>query len=495
MPKIQGDVIIRFDAVTFEYSAHVKTLDEASFTVREGSKITLMGQNGAGKTTIFNLIQKKIGPTEGTISVRERATIGTAEQTIPREWLPLTVREFFEKAFLHSTSSGQAGKKVYDIDPRIAKVLDAVNLKIPTDRKVQVLSGGQQARLLLAFALIQNPDILLLDEPTNNLDKAGIEHLTKFLIDYEKTLLVISHDAGFLNAFSDGVLYLDTKSHKIEQYAGNYFDVVAEISRRIERERALNVRLEKEIQHRKDQANFFAQKGGKMRDVARKMWEKIEELEEDIVDVREEDKAIRTFTIPSRTFPGPIVELTSVQIMKDHKFVTKKIEKLVLKKGDHLLLTGPNGIGKTTLLESLATEKMKGATITEGVKIGFYRQDFSTLSFEDTAYKVLSDVMESGSEERLRSVAAQFLISAGLLKNKVKDLSEGQKGLLSFARLVLLEPDLLLLDEPTNHINFRHLPAIAEAIKNFRGALILVSHMKSFVEDVNIKQTLDLGAL
>jgi ATP-binding cassette subfamily F protein 3 len=123
-------------------------------------------------------------------------------------------------------------------------------------RKIKELSGGQQARLLLAYALIQKPDILLLDEPTNNLDAEGIAHLTAFLMLYEKTVLVISHDADFLNAFTDGVLNLDVRTKKVEQYVGNYFDVVAQIAAQIEREERKNAQLLKNIQDRKDKANL-----------------------------------------------------------------------------------------------------------------------------------------------------------------------------------------------------------------------------------------------
>ncbi len=195
--------------------------------------------------------------------------------------------------------------------------------------------------MLLAHAIIQDPDVLLLDEPTNNLDHAGIEHLTQFIKDSQKTCIVISHDADFLNAFTQGVLYLDSFTKKVEQYVGNYFDVVTEITARLERERMKKVRLEKEIQHRKDQANFFAQKGGHMRDVAKKMWNKIDELEEDIPESRQEDRTIRQFAIPCQEdISGRILELTSVNVIKNHKAVAKKV-KVDLKKGERLHLVGP----------------------------------------------------------------------------------------------------------------------------------------------------------
>ncbi|MFA6601334.1 MAG: ATP-binding cassette domain-containing protein, partial [Candidatus Paceibacterota bacterium] len=285
-----GQTIIRFEDVSFEWGANKPILDEVNFTIRQGTKITLMGQNGAGKTTIFGLILGDHKPESGEVHVANNASIATARQVIPRPDLELTVREFFAKCFK---------EKVYDLDPKIDEILEVVNLHVPQpkkkqatatssqsntppplgervspfvpldklvavgrflspavaadvspdngtvfeskslnssdlkDRLIKTFSGGQQARLLLASALIQDPDILLLDEPTNNLDKAGIEHLTNFLINYKKTCLVISHDAEFLNAFTHGVLYLDLHTRKVEQYVGDYNDVVEQITARI----------------------------------------------------------------------------------------------------------------------------------------------------------------------------------------------------------------------------------------------------------------------
>jgi ATPase subunit of ABC transporter with duplicated ATPase domains len=483
-----GDVILRFSDVSFGYGHLKPVLIEASFSVRRGNKITLMGQNGAGKSTLFSLITGEYEPDEGSVSVNDRMSIAIAKQVIPRDQLDLSVREFFESAFT---------EKIYDIDPRITKVLNAVNLHV-TDftRKVKEFSGGQQARLLLSFALIQDPDILLLDEPTNNLDKDGIEHLKTFIKEYKKTVIVISHDADFLNSFTDGVLYLDVFSHKVEQYSGNYFDVVKEIEARIERERMQNARLQKDIENRKEQMGFFSQKGGHLRDVASKMREKISELEEAQVETRQEDKTIRQFVVPCQEdITGEIANFTSVPLIKNGKSTEKSVE-ISLKRKDKLLLKGPNGIGKTTLLEAIYSGKAKGVTIQPGTRIGYYRQDFSTLDPEDTVYKSLADVMiGEGGEEQLRSVAAGFLITKEVISAKIEALSEGQKGLVSFARLVLQRPGLMILDEPTNHINFRHLPVIAKALDKYDGAMILVSHMPEFVNQIKISQTLDLENL
>jgi ATPase subunit of ABC transporter with duplicated ATPase domains len=485
-PAREREVIARFEGVSFEYGHNYPILDEVDFSVRAGMKVTLMGQNGAGKSTIFKLITGELSYDHGKIQIPRGTSIAIAAQVIPPVLRTKTVREFFEASF---------ADKVYDIDPKIDAVLEVVNLHAPKDRLVNSFSGGQQARLLLASALIQDPDLLLLDEPTNNLDAAGIAHLTDFLKAYRKSCMVISHDAEFLNAFTDGVLYLDVHTRKIEQYTGNYYDLLKEITARIERENRKNAQLAKKIQDNKDKANFFAQKGGKMRLVAKKMREEIEEMEDEKVDVRKEDKTIRPFTIPAQPeFTGELLTITSVMTIdpKKHTPKTKKVQ-VVLKRRDHLQLTGPNGIGKTTLLESLAAGTAEGARIADGVRVGYYRQDFSTLNFEETVYQSLLSAMEKPDEERMRAVAAGFLITREQIGKKIGVLSEGQKGLVAFARLVLERPGLLILDEPTNHINFRHLPVIAKALDEYEGAMILVSHVPEFVAQVRIDRILELG--
>jgi ATPase subunit of ABC transporter with duplicated ATPase domains len=478
------DGLIVFSDVHYEYTHTKPILIGANFVIRRGSKMTLMGQNGAGKSTIFSLITGEYVPTEGAINILPRTTIAVSRQVIPRDKLPLTVREFFQKCF---------EEKVYDIDPKIAAVLEVVNLNAPLDRTVGSFSGGQQARLLLASALIQDPDLLLLDEPTNNLDTDGIAHLTEFLKAYQKTVVVISHDADFLNAFTQGVLYLDVHTHVVEQYDGNYHDVVEDIALRIEKENRKNAQYAKEIQANKEKANFFAHKGGNMRALAKRMREKAAEDEENMVEVRKEDKTIRPFAIGiPKDLPPRILTITSYSVIKNHKPSERKCD-ITLGKNKHLQLVGPNGIGKSTLLESLASGHAKGETVAPQVKIGYYRQDFSTLNFEDTVFESLMSVMEKKIEEDMRSVAAGFLLGRDVMGTKVGDLSEGQKGLVAFAQLTLMRPGLLILDEPTNHINFRHLPIIAEALNTYEGAMILVSHVPDFVEKIRIDEVLDLG--
>ncbi len=487
---MSNNVILRFSGVTFEYSNNKPLLEEADFSLREGGKITLMGQNGAGKSTLFKLITREIKPNEGGIfTTPTDASIAIARQVMPLDLAELSVRDYFATAFT---------EKKYNLDKLIKNVFEVVNVDLPLEKTVKELSGGQQARLLLAHALIQNPDILLLDEPTNNLDQQGIEHLTGFLMMYEKTCLVISHDADFLNAFSDGVLYLDVFTHKIEQYTGNYYDVVEDIKNRIERENQQNARMQMQIKEKRAQAEVFAHKGGKLRGVAKRMRESVEEAEESIVQVRQEDKTIREFDIPvqefDQFFDGKVLEFTSISAVRAHGLVTKDTD-IVLRKNTHMYVEGPNGIGKSTLLQKLATGQGKGFVLGKDVVIGYYKQDFGNFNFEQKAYDALKEVMQKFDEHTLRSTAAGFLLDGKLLDQPISALSEGQKGLLSFCRLVLMKPGLLILDEPTNHINFRHLPVIAKALDEYQGAMVMVSHIPDFVKQIRIDETVDLSSL
>src|SRR3989338_11611943 len=312
----QENVIIRFEKVSFAYDTDNPVLDEVDFSVREDAKMTVMGQNGAGKSTIFKLLTGALKPDRGEIHIRSGAKIGIATQVMPRDRMELTVSAFFATAFQ---------EKPYNLEKRIKDVLETVNMSSPLDKRIKDFSGGQQARLLLAYAIIQEPDILLLDEPTNNLDAAGIEHLTAFLIGYQKTCLVISHDANFLNTFTEGVLHLDVYTGKVDRYDGNYLDVVEEISARLERDRMQNARMLKEIQDRKDKINFFSHKGGKMRKLASKLRDQVADAEENMVDVKRDDKTIPEFDIPAQDFIEPMVTLSSVKVIKDHEAQAKEV--------------------------------------------------------------------------------------------------------------------------------------------------------------------------
>lgn len=464
----QDNVIIRFDKVSYQYNEKKVILDEATFTVRKNSIVTIMGQNGAGKSTLFKLLLGKLTPQSGKIHLENGSTVGISEQMIAHEKLNLSVVDYFR--------TGISGFRPGD-EGNVVKILKVVNLDVPLEKEVAQLSGGQKARLLLAFALFSNPDILLLDEPTNNLDKAGIEHLTDFLINYKKTCIVISHDAPFLNSFTDGVLNLDVHTHKVEQFAGNYYDVLEEIAAKLKRDQLQNARLERSIKERFEKVNKLGGKSVQMSHVARRIREDIAEDKEEMVEMRKEDKTISDFYIPSQEFAGYVIRMSKPAFKEMYK-------------GDRLLIKGPNGIGKSTLLKSIVSGQT--ADINPKIRVGYYSQDFSELDFNQTAFESLMGVAQIKEPQRVYAVAAKFLLNGAILNNKIGSLSEGQKGLLCYARFMLQEPGILILDEPTNHINFRHLPIIAKAVNKYSGPIIMVSHMEEFVDTIDDLSELEL---
>ncbi len=379
---------------------------------------------------------------------------------VPQDKLDTTIEDFFAQE-----------------PAEIRKILASVKLDVSITKKLKELSGGQKARLLLAYALISNPDVLLLDEPTNNLDKTGVEFLTNFLINYRKTCIVISHDSDFLNSFTNGVLNLDVHTKKVEQFVGNYYDVTNEIAAKLERDRRENARLEKSIKDRFLKINKLGGKSIAMSQLARRIRKDIDEDRTEMVETRREDKTIPEFVIPNQEYVGAIIEI-------------KKPIETELVKGSRLMIKGPNGIGKSTLLRSMLSGE--SADINPKIRIGYYSQDFSELDFNQTAYESLVSVSLTDKPQDIYEAGASFLLTNDILKTKIEALSEGQKGLLCYARLTLQQPGLLILDEPTNHINFRHIPVITKAINEFEGPIIFVSHLPDFYEKIKEVREVDM---
>lgn len=519
MSSNQNPVIMRFDDVSFAYNdGKHPILVESDFSIRQNTKITIMGQNGSGKTTIFKMITGELTPQKGKINIVQGNTIAIARQVIPRDQLHLSIKEFFETAF---------AEKDYQIDRKITEILKVVNFNAPMNKPIKEFSGWQQARLLLAYALIQHPDILLLDEPTNNLDETGINDLIMFLLSYDKTVVVISHDADFLNLFTDGVLYLNKGTCKVEQYRWDYYDVVEQIAAQIEKDQMANARAEKKIADAKEKINFFSNKWGKMRKLASKMRDEVEEAENNKVEVRKEDKTIKPFSIEFENYVGPIVTINKIWLMNaSHEVEIHKFP-LTIKKWERYMFIGPNGIGKSSLLKRLMMihqhkekimkeytaiieDKTKDIIIQEPdtthpeeniamihnkVRVGYYSQDFDALDMNMIVRDNLQEIAWDTTDQDIFRVAAQFLLSGGVLKNTIGSLSEWQKWLLCYARFVLQKPHLLILDEPTNHINFRHIPIIAQSLNTYQWAMIIVSHDKGFTDQLEDVKIIDLWKL
>ncbi len=309
---------------------------------------------------------------------------------------------------------------------------------------------------------------------------------------------------------------------QVETYMGDYWFVKEEIRKRIQKENATNARLKKAAQKKKDQANKFAGKGGGLRKVAKTMRGVAAEMEDQLQDVRREDFALRDFEVPFYA-SSPSGAMVRIENVSAYQRSVKMSEPLELRRGSKVQVIGPNGIGKihirfnmfqhvernsqltcplcfwcklgkTTFLEMIVNGTAPGVKIDKGADIGYYRQDFHNFDFDSTVISCLEKASDDNhTMEEIRQTAGGFFIGNRLVKQRVATLSEGQKGLLSLACLCLQRPTVLVLDEPTNHINFRHLPALAKAVDNFKGAVLLVSHDDHFVNQVGVSATIDMG--
>jgi ATPase subunit of ABC transporter with duplicated ATPase domains len=347
---------------------------------------------------------------------------------------------------------------------------------------------------------------LILDEPTNNMDSNGLDYLQNFIATTEQTCIVISHDEAFLNSFTDMVLYLDIHSKKVESYMGDYYYVKNEISKRIQKENAENLRKQQKALQKKEQANKFANKGGNLRKIAKTMRQVAADMEESIIEVRREDISLSNFVIPftqPTEFNGKLMSIS--HISGYNQCIPLKSGTIQVRKGSKIHLCGPNGIGKSTFLEGIVSRTAPGVIFesssgsgnkNDDCRIGYYRQDFYNFDFSKTVMQWMEQVSNhQHSNGELYQIAAKFLLrGTNIMKQPIGTLSEGQKGLLSFACLYILEPTILIVDEPTNHINFRHIPAITYALSHFDGALIIVSHDQDFIKEIGPFETvIDMG--
>lgn len=561
--------MIRFKDVTFAHeddddssssnstsSAATPILDQVNFTIAAGSKVTIMGQNGAGKSTLLRLItstfqnqQQPANTTnyEGHVWIRPGERIAVAQQTIPTAWRNWTLNQYLAYHIVQPDSNFELDEEdsdddedtaraaaaaqweqmvaPYELESQKARALRSVRLpNVSGDRILSSFSGGQQARLLLAAALIHRPTILLLDEPTNNLDTDGLSHLRNLIRNTaDQTCVVISHDEDFLNSFTDQVLYLNVFTKTVESYAGNYYNVKTEIAKRIQRENAENTRRESKAQEKKEQANKFANKGGNLRKVAKTMRKVAAEMEQGLVAVRKEDATLHTFVIPytapAAASGGKLISISQVCGYFDENEDENNNENdnqdspggggaenatrapflrhgpMELRAQSRVHLCGPNGIGKSSFLERIVAGTAPGVTLAPDASVGYYRQDFHNFDFNETVWSCLETASQrKHTEEQLFTTAAAFLLRGKAVMNQtVGTLSEGQKGLLSLACLTLQRPSILILDEVTNHINFRHIPALTQAIRTFGGAVLLVSHDADFVAAIGVDATIDMG--
>lgn len=454
--------------------------DEANFSIGKDQKAGLVGPNGAGKTTLFNLISGIDSPNAGTIVVEGK--VGIVPQEVkhdPHLENAQSIRNYINP-----------DNKLSDHELR--QILIGLEYETDLDTKPQQLSGGQKTKLAIARAIIAEPDILLLDEPTNFLDIAGKKWLMNFLSHYPKTLLMISHDLKLLNRYIDKILYINIHTKKIEEYSGNYdqFLKLQKQSQDLLKRNILNE--QKHIKKMKKglikMDRYSSEKGVRAR---KRLKDRIARLIINLPDMPTELKSIR-IRLPEPTRVGEI------PLMVKHIYKTYSEEhvledvSLSLYRGERMVLIGPNGAGKSTLIKILMqrVKQDSGEVIRdENCTLGYYSQEFETFDEGKTLVEMINE-QSSQPESVIRPFLARFLFPGKKVFQKINTLSGGEKTRLSIATLLLKNYNTLILDEPTTYLDVMSQRIILEALKEFKGTMLVVSHTPEFIKELQPKRVL-----
>jgi ATP-binding cassette subfamily F protein 3 len=505
-------MLYRFENVEKSYGPH-DVLKGVTWQHNPGEHVGLVGRNGAGKTTLFRLLLKQEEVDRGQILRSSGMTIGHVGQHLDAE-PGMSLFDFVETAYaevlrierkmraiehdLADTTRSDHERLLekyaelqhdyehadgYTLHAEVERVLTGVGFADEKEwtRPIHEFSGGQQNRAMLARVLLTKVDLLLLDEPTNHLDLKGIEFLEEFLQDFKGSYLLISHDRTFLNRTITKIVEL---AHgKLVEYHGNYEKFLQQRAERMEKMAKDFERQQEFIAETQDfiRRNLAGQKT-KQAKSRRKMLDKIDELERP-----ETDETLAKFNLDGGARSGAIA-LTADRLAAGYpaKTVVENFS-LQVRRGERYAIMGPNGSGKSTLLKTFAGRlaPVAGAvSYGQNVQAGYYDQTLGDLNPKGSVIDEIWNLDTTQTEEEVRSYLAQFSFFGEDVFKKTRDLSGGEKGRLALAKIVFNGGNLMLLDEPTNHLDVYTREALEEALENFTGALMVVSHDRYFIDRV-----------
>lgn len=476
-----------------------KLLNNVSFQVNNGQHIALVGRNGSGKSTIFNLIQRKLEPDRGDIKTSKSYDILAIEQEMPSANLTpmehLLMKDKERHELLQELESCEDYDRIADLydrlieidaysaESRASKILKGLGFDDDAqNKKMSNFSGGFRMRVALAAAIYQEPDLLLLDEPTNHLDFETTQWLQNFLKKYPKSFILISHDKDFLNHSADFIIHLKNANATI--YNGNYDIFVKTYNLQQSNIKSHNEKLSAQKSRMLDFVNRFKAKASKAKQAQSRI-KAIEKME--FLELDEDETFIKLDFLDSQKVSPPILKYEKIYLGYDDKLVLKNISGM-LYPYDKIGLIGPNGNGKTTFANFLAGQlsQQKGdLTRANNLKIGYYKQDYlDSFDPNTTIYGQLKEYIKTNNDFEIRKHLGRFGFSGFGVDQKIKELSGGEKARLLFACLTFDNPNLLILDEPTNHLDIEMRESLVRSLNEYNGAIILITHDKFLLEHV-----------
>ncbi|MBE2989891.1 ABC-F family ATP-binding cassette domain-containing protein [Sneathia sp. DSM 16630] len=481
-------------------------LKDVSFSINSSDRIGLIGLNGVGKSTIINIILSKESINSGTVFVDKNINIGyisqvhhfSDENNTVFEELDTVFSELhkvyrkIEKMNLELATNPKLKDELdklynifnandgYSIDYLLNQVINGLDLTNLKDSLICKLSGGEKTRVSLAKLLLQKPDLLILDEPTNHLDLASIEWLEEFLKKYNKAFLLVSHDRVFLDNVCNKIFEIENM--KLHEYSGNFSSFM------IQKEMILKGEI-KEYEKQQDRIKKLNEyiernRAGRMAKQARGKQKLLSHLlVHDNPDYTPPKMKLK-FEIKNTTSDS-VLTLENICKNFDNKALLKDIC-LKVYKGERIGIIGKNGCGKSTLLKLIANKlplDSGSIKIAQNAVMGYFDQNVDDLYPDNTILQEINTNINY-TQEYLRSMAASFLFKDEDVDKRIKDLSGGEKVRVSFIKLIQKHPNFLLLDEPTNHLDIYSIEILEQALSDFQGTLVVVSHNRHFLDSV-----------
>lgn len=503
--------MIAINNLTFEIGARA-LYDEANWHIKPGEKIGLIGANGTGKTTLLKIITGEYTPTSGTISMAKDLTMGYLNQDLLSyssdknivhvameaferqnqlhdeiEVLLKKIETDYSEDLLHKLSDKQHEFELldgYNIEYKAHEILAGLGFsEMDCTRKLNTFSGGWRMRVMLAKILLQAPDILLLDEPTNHLDLPSIQWLEDYLKSFEGAIVIVSHDRWFLDKVINRTV--ESRKGKLNVYAGNYSFYLEEKALREEIQRGEFKNQQSKIRQEERLIERFRAKASKakMAQSRIKMLDKMERVD----DVDDDNPEVNFRFKFSRQSGRHVVTLEDVSKSYPNIDILDHAE-AIIEKGDKIALIGANGKGKSTLLRIVAgadkdfTGKCEtGHNVTQTF---FAQHQLESLHLENQILQELQAFAPKHTDTELRSILGSFLFTGDDVFKKIKVLSGGEKSRVALAKALTADANFLILDEPTNHLDMASVNILIQALQQYEGTIIVVSHDRYFLDNV-----------